>query len=307
MDLKEIRYMLSIFRNGSITKAAAELYISQPALSKYLKNVEAEVGSPLFSRIGNEMIPTHAGSRYLSYAEQIAALRDDWEDECADLAGESKGSLTVAIPLTRGSCIMPDVLSKFHRRYPDIRIGLAEESHSVEKLLLSSREIDLVVYNDIAPDPALVHRELAREEVVLVTAADHPLASQGMREEGCRHPWIDLALTGNESFVLHPPEQTTGRISAALLASAGIKPDILLRTRNTEMAVRIAANGTALAFCPESYLGNIQFDRQPACFSVGKPKAETVLYAVYRKDRYLPSYAGYFLDLVEERMKELLS
>lgn len=290
--------MRSIFRNGSITKAAAELYISQPALSKYLKNVETEVGSPLFNRIGNEMIPTHAGSRYLSYAEQIAALRNDWEDECADIAGGNRGGLSVAIPLMRGSCVMPDVLAKFYGRYPGVRVSLAEESHSLEKLLLSSREIDLVVYNDIAPDPALVHRELGREEVVLVMAENHPLASRGIYRKGCRHPWIDLALAGSESFVLHPPGQTTGRISAALLASAGIEPNVLLATRNTEMAVRIAANGTALAFCPETYLGKIPFDAQPICFSVGKPCTETVLYAVYRKDRYLPSYAGYFLDLV---------
>ena len=74
MDLKEARYILAIAHYKSIGKAAKALFISQPSLSKYLKNLEQQLGSPLFSRLEQGYIPTYMGERYLYYAEQIAAF-----------------------------------------------------------------------------------------------------------------------------------------------------------------------------------------------------------------------------------------
>ena len=133
MISKEIRYMLAIRRYGSITKAADSLFITQSGLSKAVKNIERQLGSPLFSRIGNDLIPTHIGNRYMDYAEKICQICSDWNSECEDLLGEEKGQLTIAVALMRGSCLLPDVLSRFYSRYPDVQINLLEESHSVEK------------------------------------------------------------------------------------------------------------------------------------------------------------------------------
>ena len=76
MELKEARYILAIARHQSIGKAAESLYISQPSLSKYLKNLEERLGAPLFSRHENRYYPTYMGERYLHYAEQIVACGD---------------------------------------------------------------------------------------------------------------------------------------------------------------------------------------------------------------------------------------
>lgn len=303
MELKEIQYIRAIAQCGSITGAANALYLTQPALSKFLKNLERQVGAPLFSRIGNRLIPTHIGERYLQYAAQVYALQSDWNAECADLLGEKRGRLAVAIPLMRGSCLIPAILPRFYEKYPQVDVVLQEEAHAVERHLLSSREVDLVIYNDTSPSPALIHEELGREELVLVLSPHHPLAGSATRREGCRYPWFDLSLAAREAFVLHPPEQTTGRLSAQLLHLAGVSPRVLLRTRNSDTAIRLAAEGTALAFAPESYVRKIQFDEPPLCFSVGAPKTETTLFAIYQKGRYLPSYAKYFLQLIRAHMQ----
>lgn len=71
MELKEARYILAIARHKSISKAAEALFISQPSLSKYLKNLEQQLGTRLFDRIGNGYFPTYVGERYLHYAEKI--------------------------------------------------------------------------------------------------------------------------------------------------------------------------------------------------------------------------------------------
>ncbi|WP_087066036.1 LysR family transcriptional regulator [Intestinibacillus massiliensis] len=303
MDLKELHYILHIARCGNLTRAANALYLTQPALSKFLKNLERQVGSPLFSRIGSQLVPTYIGKRYLDYAERMVAMQGDWRAECADLLGEEKGRLSVAIPLMRGSCIIPDILPRFYQKYPQVEVALLEEAHSIEQHLFSSRDIDLVIYNDTSPSKNLIHEELGREEIVLVMAKNHALARRGVWRDGCRFPWMDLSLAAGERFIMHPLEQTTGKLSAQLLGLAGIAPNLLLRTRNSDVAIRLAANGVALAFAPESYIRKIHFEEPPVCFSVGAPKTETTLFAIYQKGRYIPSYTRYFLQLVRDAMQ----
>lgn len=296
--------MLAIFRAGSITKAAAGLYITQPALSKYLKNVETRVGVPLFSRIGNALVPTHVGRRYLAYAEEIAAVENNWETERTDLLGESRGTLVVAMPTMRAASLIPEVLPRFAERYPEVRIDLLEESHSVEKHLLASRGVDLVVYNETSPHPAMERVALGQEELVLIAPPNHPAARSARAREGCRYPWLDLARLSAEPFVLNPADQSTGHVAQRLLDDAGIDPKVVLRTRNSDVSIRLAAKGTAFSFCPESYVAKIHPDLRPDRYSVGNPRTEIVLYALYQKGRYLPSYARHFLELARETLPE---
>lgn len=79
MNIHELNYVLCIAKHQNLTKAARELFISQPTLSKHLKKLERELGMKLFARIDNCYIPTYAGSRYLKYAAGMLALKQDWE------------------------------------------------------------------------------------------------------------------------------------------------------------------------------------------------------------------------------------
>lgn len=78
----------------------------------------------------------------------------------------------------RGSCLLPDVLGRFYSRYPDVQINLLEESHSVEKQLMLSPNVDFAIYNSTAADPAQTAEYLGQEEIVLVAAPGHPLAEK---------------------------------------------------------------------------------------------------------------------------------
>ncbi len=302
MYIKEINYILKIQQYASISKAAEEIYISQPALSKFLKNLEQQIGAPLFSRIGNTLIPTHVGNRYLEYAREIADLQDNWNLECVDMLGEARGKFSVTLPPLRSSCIIPDILQKFYQRYPQVQVTITEESSLVKKHWLSSKDIDLVIYSDTEPQLSLIYEDLGKEEVVLIMSPDNPLAEKGIIREDCRHRWLDLELVKDEHFVLNSPDQATGRLAMQLLETAGITPNVLLQTRNTDVSIRMAAAGTALAFAPETYVRNINFEKKPLYFSVGNPKTEITLYVFYQNGRYLPSYVKHFIELAREVM-----
>jgi DNA-binding transcriptional LysR family regulator len=85
MDFKELQYILSIARNNSISKAAKELYISQPSLSKYLQNLERSLDIKLFDRVGNNFILTYAGERYIKCAKEILKIFSNSEENAIKL------------------------------------------------------------------------------------------------------------------------------------------------------------------------------------------------------------------------------
>lgn len=116
MDFKELSYILCIAKNQSITKAAKELYISQPALSKFLQKIESETGIKLFHHINNQFTPTYAGECYLEYANRIMTIKKNWDDELHKLLSLNNGQLTIAFPLFRSYCVIPDTLPVFKKR-----------------------------------------------------------------------------------------------------------------------------------------------------------------------------------------------
>ena len=302
MFLKEIVYLTEIHKRGSITAAAEHLFISQAALSKYLKNVEKQVGSPLFSRMGNELAPTYIGRQYLESAAKILRVQDNWNLEQSDLLGEEKGSINVLIPPIRSSTVIPYVMPRFWRSFPNVEVFLLEEASFVLEKLETHQYIDFAISSDTESDAGLIQAYLGSEEIVLVLPKGHPSAEMAVEREGCRYPWLDIRLLRDEQFILNPRDQITGKVAAQLFEQAGITPKVPLYTRNNYTAIQLAATGPALTFAPETYVREASCAQSLSCYSVGYPWSEIKLYASYKKGRYFSSYARVFLDLIREYM-----
>lgn len=92
MNYSELHYILCIAKHQNLTRAAQELYISQPTLTKHLQKLEREMGAKLFSRNGNTYVPTYTGRKYMEYARKILQVKQDWEKELKDLTEITKGN-----------------------------------------------------------------------------------------------------------------------------------------------------------------------------------------------------------------------
>lgn len=300
MNLKEARYIMSIYKNKSITKAARELYISQPSLSRYLQNLERTLGFPLFNRSGNEYIPTYYGRRYLDYAGRILLLGNEWMKEYHELKNEEKGELSIALPLMRSSDIIPKILPAFVEKYPNVHITLKEETHSISENSLLNDDLDFALYTPGSRSHLLDYCLVSREVFVLACAHGHPLCAKAVQKPGLPYPWIDLSQCADESFVLHLPSQHSGKNARRLFKKYDMAPAILLQTCNTEVALSLAASGTGLAFAPESYALRMQKLHKLSLFCVGDPVEYVELMLVYRNGKFLTAYAQEFMRLVME-------
>lgn len=300
MDLKEARYILAIAHHKSIGKAADSLYISQPSLSKYLKNLEKQLGSPLFYRKDNNYIPTYLGERYLYYAEQIAAYGDQWNQEYDDIAHREHGRLNIAIPIMLASVIIQPTLLEFNNLYPYVTINVMEEVNFVAETTLKNHLIDLTFYNVHEFPSFLDYEIICHQQMVLILSRKHPLVKYAVKKGGFSHPWIDLGLFAEENFILLYPDQNSGGIAMNLFQEYAINPPVLLHTRNCEMAIRLAMNGMGAAIAPESYYKKIAGpdDGHSICLSIGTHPVKTTTIAAHAKNRYLPQHARDYINII---------
>lgn len=304
MELKEARYILAIARHGSISKAADALYISQPSLSKYLKNLEQQIGTRLFNRVGNGYFPTYTGERYLHYAEKIVEYGMEWDTELDDIMHQNHGRLNITIPIMLSSTIIGPTLLDFHRLYPHVTINMMEEVNFVAERTINDHTIDLTFYNVHEFPKDLDYQILGKEEMILVLSANHPAAGKAVHKENFRYPWIDLRLLSEDDFILLYPDQNTGGIAMNLFSQYGMEPNVLMHTRNSEMSIRLAMEGLGIAFAPESYYHYLKNSASPelaassVCLSIGENKIENTLIAAYQKNRYLPQYAKVYLNMI---------
>lgn len=300
MKYHELQYILCIAKHQNLTKAAQELYISQPTLTKHLQKLEREMGTKLFSRSGNSYTPTYAGRKYMEYAKKILQIRQDWEKELKDLTENNEGELNVAFPLMRSTCMVPQIMSTFSRKYPRVKVNILEEAYSIQEKLLLNDQLDFGIFNEVHEHPKLEYELLKKEEILLIMPPDHPLASAGEPSGYSKYPKIDLSLLAEEPFILHFPEQTTGQLSMEALEKCHIRPYVPIQSRNTETCVKLCMQGLGMCFTPETYVRNMDLPVKPACFSIGENGVFSTLTIAYRRGTYLPQYARDFICTAQE-------
>ena len=179
MNYHELEYILCIAKYQNLTKAAQELYISQPTLTKHLQKLEREMGTKLFSRSGNSYTPTFAGRKYMGYARKILQIRQDWEKELKDLTENNEGELNVAFPLMRSTCMVPQIMTSFFQKYPKVKVNILEEAYSIQEKLLLNDQLDFGIFNEVHKHPKLEYELLKKEEILLIMPPEHPLAAAG--------------------------------------------------------------------------------------------------------------------------------
>ncbi|NMA06154.1 MAG: LysR family transcriptional regulator [Ruminococcaceae bacterium] len=298
MLLKELRYVLAVHEHNSFTKAANSLFISQPALSKYIKGLENDMGIKLFEKRGNRFRLTYAGQTYLDAAHAMMNIFDKMEQDLLT-NNPSRTLLKIGTTTFRGSYIFPKILPKYLELHPESEIMLFEEpAERLEKLLVEGT-IDLIIVKLPLAMPNIAYVPLFEEHILLALPKTHIHANKSVKKSGCKYPWIDMKYFHDDLFVLLKPGQRTRQISDNLLEKANIVPKRVISTNNIETAVRLAST-IGVSFIPELFaIGN--FDSSPPLFfCIGEPITTSTFVLAYRRNGYLTRYAKDFHNLVVE-------
>lgn len=176
-------FRLKVFRavaeRLSFTRAADELFITQPAVTRHINELEKQLGLPLFTRHGNSISLTAQGALLLEYVRRILALYGELNEAFAGEGDTFGGELAVGASTTIAQYVLPAILARFRRRYPAVRIALSDGNTERIERMVSSCELDLALIEGNATSPLLHYETFMEDELVLVTSASNrSLASE---------------------------------------------------------------------------------------------------------------------------------
>lgn len=172
MDLRQLKFFVRIAEHGSLTRAAADLAVAQPVLSRQLRDLERELGVPLVSRNGRGMVLTEAGRRFLARARSITQDADSAREEVRSLREQPSGTVAVAMAPSAGAILWVPLLAQVQRSFPDIRVQVSEgySGHVMEWLVHGKADVG-VVYQP-QENGGLRHEVLIDERLYVVGSPD---------------------------------------------------------------------------------------------------------------------------------------
>lgn len=174
-------FRLKVFHSVAIhlnfTQAAEELYISQPAVSKNIRELEAELNICLFDRIKGKVFLTEAGEELFKYTREILQLEENLQFKLSKFRDQLKGHIKLGASTTIGQYVLPAVLAEFHKLYPDIHISLINDNTQKIEKLLTLKEIDLGLVEGISQNSQLKYIPFIKDEIVVVTHTSRSIAS----------------------------------------------------------------------------------------------------------------------------------
>lgn len=303
MNLKAQLYICTLADTGSYSKASELLYISQPTLSMFVKSLEKTLGMPLFTREGKRLVPTYIGKKYVDAGRKMLLLEKEFEEEFDRVKAGNSGLLRIGTNLRISPYILPSALSAFMKKYPEMEVKVIEDTYSVLISKFKNREIDIMINHqkELFDDFTYVH--LMKDHLLLALPPNHPANGAACYKEGYAYPYLDLKLVENERFILQYEDQTIRRFADHAILYSGVCPKTVLNISSIEAGVQMAAEGLGVAFCLESHIQTIRFQKPINFFLVGDTENFALFSAAYRKDMELTPYFKYFLHLIQQKFQ----
>ena len=292
MELRHLIYFRAVARRQHISAAARELNVSQPAISRQLKDLERELGGkPLFEKVGRGVRLTEAGRLLLAHAEEILRHVEYARTDLAAYGDELGGRVRIGAPPTVGERLLPEVLHTFHRQYPRLELKVHESSSSELLRLLGEGELDMAVVTATVAHRGLRLTQLFSENLVVVVALDHRLA---LRES------VTISELREERFLLYSPGGYVRDATLQACRAAKFAPKVALDSGSMELLLRLAEVGLGVAIIPPLALTGTE---KLARLRLVEPVLRRTMALVSPEERQLATGAERLRAYLEQRLR----
>lgn len=242
MELHQLAYFVAVAEEGNFTRAAERLHVAQPGVSAQIRRLERELGQELLDRSGRTVRLTDVGAAALPHARAALAAVNGVREAVDELAGLVRGQVAIGAVTSAGPVGLPDLLARFHERYPAVEITLAEANSDTMLAALREGRLDLAVVGlSTDPPPGIATQVLLDEPFLAVSSG-----SLGGRAE--------VAITELAGLPLMALPKGTGLRTAldSAFAGHGLTPRIAFEAADPNVLVQLAMRGLGVAVVPES-------------------------------------------------------
>lgn len=305
MKYSKFYYVETVAELRSFSRAAEKLFISQPALTKSIAKLEAELGVKLFDRSVHPLQLTYAGERYLAGMRNVIAMQTQLELELEEIANMRKGRLTIGIPDSRGPRWLPFILPAFLRDCPGIDVRVVEGVTGELERALIRETIDIALATTLPQMEAnLTYEELYPEQLMILASPKHPMfsgmdVSRALQNRYALHYIAPERLDGRP-YIAHDAGQGLSRAGIQLFERFSIHPQTVVTISNPSSARDLAANGLGFTITPSTSAYSAKLAKREVIFcSITDPPTCRSLVISYKQGRELSSAARRFIGITK--------
>lgn len=289
MDIRELRYIIGIACARNMTKAAENLFVTQPALSKMLKKVEEQIGIPLFFRDGNSMIPTDAGLCVVERGRKIVNEFDALEKTLSDMKNMSSERVMLGIPPVIAALDFPEIIMRFRRHFPDVTVEVHEfGARKLEDMVLDG-VLDVAISMHPVESNELSEIVIIQDQVVCAMNPTHPLASRKS---------IALEELMPYSINTFPTDYAVYEELMKLFKAKSLSPRIDVTSPSCDFLLKISHLSNEICVLPAPCVRH--YDRDNLEIRPFESEFRWDLCIVYRKNSYMNDRVRALISSIEQ-------
>src|SRR5437867_5508752 len=284
MEIHQLRYFVAVAEEGSFSRAAAKVRVAQPSLSQQIRKLEAECGQPLFDRLPRSVVLTEAGRCLIDYARQILSSIDDARRCVGDLKGEIGGRLAVGAIPTIAPYVLPELVGKFQRHYPEVTLEIVEDVTDGIARRVEAGELDVALASTCQQSPTLRRESLGSEPLLALVPKGHPLAKKTL---------VAMDDLKSQRFLLLHEMHCLSQQVNHLLAARRLRPEIALAGSQLGTIANMVAAAIGVSILPQMM---VKHQATPGCVSLpfAPPVPERELNLLYNPLRFQSKAAAAF-------------
>lgn len=301
-------YIYAVYKAGSFSAAAKDLYITQPCLSAMVKKKEAQLGVLLFDRNSKPLRLTEYGTQYINYLEKIRNLEHEYESYLSDIQGVRTGRLTIGANNILASFVLPSIIQSFKSKYPGIQVQIIEGNIDYLEDALTRGKLDLILENSSLDTTVFSQYHLCTEQLLLAAHKSihdtHSLSDRYLNHNDIlsgRHMRIDPfvlspdALASVPLITLHTGNHARVRMDY-FFHQEGIAANIQLEVGQITTAYNIARTGVGLTLVCDTLLYNMPPLPNMCYYKLPNNISTRAIYMYHKRSRYIPLAMQKFMD-----------
>ncbi len=296
LELRQLRYFVEVAEREHISEAAEHLHVAQSAVSRQIANLEDELGTPLFERVGRNVKLTPIGKIFLEHSVSALKAIDFAVKQVEEYLDPAKGTIRIGFPTSLASYVLPTVISAFKREYPDVSFHLRQGSYRYLIDAVKNRELNLAFLGPVPQkDEVLDTMILFSENIHALLPANHPLAK---REK------LNLSDLKNEAFVLFPEEYILNKVAVDACRAAGFVPNVTSEGEDLDALKGLVAAGIGITLLPDSSL-NDSTPRYTVRVPIENPNITRTVGIIYPNNRDMAPSEQVFLNFINSFFSRL--
>lgn len=308
MNLETEKYVRAVARLRSISKAAKQTGISQPAISSQIRKAEEELGVTIFDRSSHPLEITQEGQLALRYLDSLDRLRDTFRENVRGIGQLETGYLRIGGTSTFNIVYLPEAIRAFNSRYPGIEIEVFDGNIGELKTRTLSGDIDFFISSPTQSAGGLHFEKFLESRVYLCVPGSAELPPRALEGEISfdeidsekRQPETPLSLFRDLPFIRLDGSRNLGSMLDRLMEKEGLEKKITLQADQTITSYLLTIKGVGVSLMSGIDIRNIPFAEKPRFFMVDNDICRREMYLVYREGHTLPAAARAFMDQLKE-------